>query len=92
VNYFGPSGYVDSSIYSFGTFRSYVNAVYLNGANFIDDLRTRIGDEAFYAFLRDYAATFSHGHATASGFFAVLRQHTNKDFSDILQQYFQNSY
>jgi hypothetical protein len=92
VNYFGPSGFVDSSIYSFGTFRSYVNAVYLNGANFIDDLRTRIGDEAFFAFLRDYASQFSYGHSTSSGFFAVLRQHTNKDFSDILRQYFQNSY
>ena len=92
VNYFGPSGYVDSSIYSFGTFRSYVNAVYLNGANFIDDLRSRIGDDAFYAFLRDYASQFSQGHATVSGFFAVLREHTNKDLSDILQQYFQNTY
>ncbi len=92
VNYFGPTGYVDSSIYSFGTFRSYVNAVYLNGANFIDDLRTRIGDEAFFAFLRDYTSQFSYGHATSSGFFAVLRQHTNKDFSDILQRYFQNDY
>jgi hypothetical protein len=92
VNYFGPEGYVDSSIYSFGTFRSYVNAVYLNGANFIDDLRTRIGDEAFYAFLRDYASQFSGGHATSSGYFAVLRQHTNKDFSDILRKYFQTVY
>ncbi len=92
VNYFGPSGYVDSSIYSFGTFRAYVNAVYLNGANFIDDLRTRIGDEAYFAFLRDYAAQFTYGHATTSDFFAVVRQHTNKDFSDIVRQYFQNGY
>jgi len=92
VNYFGPQGYVDSSIYDFGTFRAYVNAVYLNGANFLDDLRTRIGDEAFFAFLKDYASQFAYGHATGSGFFAVLRQHTHKDFSDIVQQYFQKSY
>jgi len=63
VNYFGPQGYVDSNVYSFGTFRSYVNAVYLNGANFLDDLRTRIGDEAFFAFLKDYASQISYGHA-----------------------------
>ena len=92
VNYFGPQGYVDSNVYGFATFRSYVNAVYLNGANFLDDLRTRIGDEAFFAFLKDYASQFAYGHATSSGFFAVLRQHTNKDFSDIVRQYFQNGY
>jgi hypothetical protein len=92
VNYFGPQGYVDSNIYSFGTFRSYVNAVYLNGANFLDDLRNRIGDDAFLAFLKDYASQYSYGHATGPGFFAILRQHTNKDFSDIVRQYFQNSY
>jgi hypothetical protein len=92
VNFFGPSGYVDSSIYSFGTFRGYVNAVYLNGANFIDDLRTRIGDDAFFAFLRDYQSQFAYGRATSSDFFAVLRQHTNRDFSDIVRRYFQNGY
>ncbi len=92
VNYFGPQGYVDSNIYSFGTFRSYVNAVYLNGANFMDDLRTRIGDDAFFAFIKDYASEYSNRIATGSDFFAVLRQHTNKNFSDIMQSYFQGSY
>lgn len=92
VNYFGPHGYVDSSVYDFGTFRDYVDAVYLNGANFLDDLRTRIGDEAFFAFLKDYASRYAHGRATTSGFFAVLRDHTNKDFSDIMQAYFQGQY
>jgi hypothetical protein len=92
VNYFGPHGYVDSSVYSFATFRGYVDAVYLNGANFLDDLRTRIGDDAFYAFIKDYATQFSHRQATTADFFAVLRQHTNRDFSDIMQSYFQGSY
>ena len=92
VNYFGPQGYVDSSVYSFATFRGYVDAVYLNGANFLDALRTRIGDEAFFAFLKDYAARYAHGHSTTSGFFAVLREHTQKDFSDIMQTYFQGQY
>lgn len=92
VNYFGPSGYVDSSVYDFATFRAYVNAVYLNGANFLDDLRSRIGDEAFFAFLEDYASTYAHGHATAQDFFALVRRHTTRDFSDIIRTYFQNSY
>lgn len=92
VNYFGPSGWVDTSIYNGGTFRAYTNAVYLNGANFLEDLRTRIGDDAFFAFLQDYASRFAHGHVTSYDFFAVLRQHTNKDFSDILRAYFQGQY
>jgi hypothetical protein len=92
VNFFGPQGYVDQSVYSFGTFRSYVDAVYLNGANFLEDLRSRIGDDDFFAFLKDYAGRFAHGHATTSDFFSVLRAHTNEDFSDIMQAYFQRQY
>jgi len=52
VNYFGPSGYVDGSIYDYPTFGSYVNAVYLNGANFMEALRTRVGDDVYFAFLK----------------------------------------
>ncbi len=92
VNYFGPTGYVDSNVYDFATFRAYVNAVYLNGANFLDELRTRIGDQAFFAFLEDYAATYAHGHATAGDFFSLLSRHTKRDFSDIIRRYFQNQY
>ncbi len=92
VNYFGPSGWVDSSIYDHATFRSYTNAVYLNGANFLDDLRARIGDEAYFAFVQDYAARFAHGRATTYDFFAVLRQHTGVDFSDLMRAYFQRQY
>jgi hypothetical protein len=92
VNYFGPYGYVDQSIYSFSTFRAYVNAVYLNGALFLEDLRTRVGDDAFFAFLKDYASRYARKHVTAEDFFATLRWHTDADFSDILQKYFQGSY
>jgi hypothetical protein len=92
VNYFGPSGYVDGTLYSYGSFRAYVNAVYLNGANMLDDLRTRVGDDAWFSFVQDYAASFAHRRASAYDFFAVLRRHTNRDFSDILQTYLQGQY
>ncbi len=92
VNYFGPTGYVDQSIYAFGTFRAYVNAVYLNGANFLEDLRGRMGDDDFFAFLKDYAGRYSRQRATTYDFFATLRAHTNQDFSDLERQYFQGSY
>ena len=69
-----------------------MNAVYLNGANFLDELRTRIGDEAFFDVLQDYAQTNSRGRATAADFFAVMRRHTSRDFSDILGAYLQGQY
>ena len=92
VDYFGPSGYVDTPIYNSGTFRAYTNAVYLNGAYFIEDLRTRMGDDDFYRFLKDYASQYSRGHATAYDFFAVVRQHTSADISDLINSYFQGDY
>lgn len=89
VNYFKPAGWVDTDIYHGGGFRPYTNAVYLRGAKFLEDLRARIGDEAFFAFLQDYAARHARGRATGDDFFAVLREHTDRDFSDIVGVYFQ---
>jgi hypothetical protein len=90
VNYFDPAGWVDTSIYNGGSFRPYTSAVYLHGAEFLEDLRNRIGDEAFYAFIQDYAAQMANRRATGEDFFRILRQHTDKDFSDILSAYFQS--
>jgi len=92
VNYFGPSGWVDSSIYDHGTFRSYVNAIYLNGANFLYDLNTRMGDDDFYSFLRDYVSRYSRRRATTYDFVTTLRQDARVDVSDLIQAYFQGSY
>ena len=92
VNYFGPSGYVDTSIYEAPTFRAYVNAAYLNGANFLEVLHYRMGDDAFYAFLKDYTSRYGRGHATAYDFFAVARQNTTADISDLIAAYFRGGY
>jgi aminopeptidase N len=83
---------VDSSIYDLGSFRPYTDAVYLRGAEFMEDLRVRVGDEAFFAFLKDYAAQMAYQRATAEDFFRILRQHTDVDFSDIVSSYFQYSH
>ena len=92
VNWFGPSGYVDTNIYENGTFRAYVNAAYLNGANFLEALNYRMGDDDFYKFLQDYASRYGRGRATAYDFFAVARQNTTADISDLINAYFQGSY
>lgn len=92
VDYFKPTGYVDTPIYSGGTFRAYTNAVYLRGAHFMEDLRVRMGDDNFYAFLKDYAARYSRGRVTSADFFATVRAHTTADLSDIIADYFSTSY
>ena len=92
VNYFGPSGYVDTTIYEAPTFRAYVNSSYLNGANFLEALNYRMGDDAFFAFLKDYASRYGRGRATAYDFFAVARQNTTADISDLIRAYFRGGY
>ncbi len=92
VDYFNPTGYVDTPIYSGGTFRAYTNAVYLRGAHFMEDLRVRMGDDNFYAFLKDYAARYSRGRVTSADFFNTVRAHTKADISDVIMNYFSSSY
>jgi aminopeptidase N len=86
-----PSGWVNGSIYDFNQFRPYRDAVYLNGAKFLEDLRNLIGDQAFFFFLRDYANENAHAIATAADFFTILRDHTSKDLDGLLAEYFQSS-
>ena len=92
VNWFGPSGYVDTNIYEPPTFRAYVNASYLNGANFIEALNYRMGDDDFFRFLQDYASRYGRGRATAYDFFAIARQNTTEDISDLIAAYFSGNY
>jgi len=92
VNYFGPTGAVDTNVYQSGSFRGYVNAAYLNGANFLEALNYRMGDDDFFKFLQDYVSRFSRGRATTYDFFAVARQNTTADISDLINAYFAGSY
>jgi hypothetical protein len=88
----GPGGWVDTSIYAppgrVQTYLYYRNAVYLNGALFLEDLRTLVGDEAFFSFLKDYATRYSGKIASGEDFFALLAKHTQEDISPLLKQYF----
>jgi aminopeptidase N len=83
---------VDSTIYEAASFRAYVNASYLNGANFLEALNYRMGDDAFFRFLQDYVSRYSRGRASAYDFFAVARQNTTADISDLINAYFKGSY
>jgi hypothetical protein len=92
VKFYNPRGLVDDSIYNphheAEAYRAYRDAVYLNGATFLDELRKLVGDEAFFAFLKDYVAQNTHGIADSAGFFGILKKHTNVDVSPLVKKYF----
>jgi hypothetical protein len=92
VNYFDPIGYVDTNIYNGGSFRLYTNAVYFQGAYFLDELRERMGYGNFSKFIKAYATRYSYGYATSADFFALARETVNVNFDDLLDTYFLNSY
>jgi len=89
---FDNPGFVDIPIYDGGGQRPYWDKVYLMGARFLEELRGRIGDETFFAFLKDYYVQFEGKHATSADFFRVLREHTSADISDLMVKYFKNTY
>jgi hypothetical protein len=88
VTWFSPSGWVDTSIYDGYAFRGYTDAVYLRGAQFLEEIRFRIGEKAFNTFLKDYASSYAHKIATSDDFFDTLDRNTDVDYSDIVASYF----
>jgi hypothetical protein len=89
---FQQAGYVDTSIYDGGGQRPYWDKVYLTGARFLEDLRKKVGDDIFFAFLKDFYAESNGKLVTGADFFRVLHQHTSMDLADLMIQYFQNTY
>lgn len=89
LNLYPPTGAVDTAIYDAGGYRAYLNDVYLNGAKFHEDMRTRIGDADFFAFLQDLYERKTGGRVTAEEYFSILREHTSVNVSDIIAEYFQ---
>lgn len=88
VDFYQPVGLINLPIYQYPGFIPYRDAVYLRGARFLHDLRHRIGEDAFFAFLKDYATRCSQKIARADDFFAILATHTAEDISALEQEYF----
>jgi hypothetical protein len=89
INYYEPRGWVDGSIYNPEGYRAYRDAVYLNGALFLEDLRNLIGDESFFEFLQAYNYEYYRRIASGDDFFALLEDYSQADISPLLDKYFQ---
>jgi hypothetical protein len=90
IDYSNPSGKIDQPVQSYGGFPAYMGGVYFMGAHFFEDLRKQMGDEAFFAFLKDYSAQMDGKIATPADFFRILRTHTSADLASLLSKYFAN--
>jgi hypothetical protein len=89
---FQQAGYVDTSIYDGGGQRPYWDKVYLTGARFLEDLRKKVGDDIFFAFLKDFYTENIGKRVTGADFFRELHTHTSMDIADLMKQYFKNTY
>jgi hypothetical protein len=88
VDYFQPAGWVNQRIYDYTGSYPYRDGVYLRGARFLDQVRQRIGDPAFFEFINDYSVRFQDRIVTAQDFFDLLRQHSPADLSELMKTYF----
>jgi hypothetical protein len=88
VNYYQPRGLVDKTIYNASGYRDYRDAVYLNGAWFLEKLRLEVGDEAFFGFLKEFQKRYQGQIATRTDFFGVLAEFTQADLRPLLEEYF----
>ena len=85
---YSPDTWLDLHVNENSSERAYWSSTYFHGAHFLEELRARIGDEAFFAFLKDYRTKYDQQIATGGDFFRVLREHTDVDFSDLILKYF----
>jgi aminopeptidase N len=74
VNRFEPAGWVDSTIYDHRSFRPYVNAVYLRGAQFLQHLRDSLGDRAFLDLAHDLLASGTDSIVSTEQFLAIASE------------------
>ncbi len=88
INYYDPEGWVDGSIYNPNGYQAYRDAVYLNGAIFLEELRNLTGTEAFLTILQDYAQQYAHRIATTDDFFKLIEEHSRIDITSLRKKYF----
>jgi aminopeptidase N len=92
VSSYQPEGNLEGSIYSYTQFEDeylrYRNATYLQGAKFLFELRSALGEEDFYRFLREYREQFQGGIATGDDFFQLLGTHLDLTNQGWMAAYF----
>lgn len=63
---------------------NYINIVYSKGPLFLHAVRERIGDDAFFAAILDYATSHRYGIAYAPDLFGAFRRHSDMPIDDLI--------
>ncbi len=92
VNYYQPTGKIDLPIYDYPGFTPYRDATYLQGAKFLHQLRSNLGDEKFFSFLKTYSSMYSGQTSSTTHFWQLLHRVAGNDFSELMDQFFQGDY
>lgn len=78
---------VDSTVYDYTQWRPYINAVYLRGVLMLRDIRAELGDEVFFAWLRDYLSHEQNLIARPADFWGVLDENSYLALQQIRSAY-----
>ena len=90
VDQYRPEGPVDASPRDYHNSGTFIVYTYGQAARFMRALRELIGDEAFFAFVSDYYMAHRWQMVSAADFFQTLRRHTDEDYTELVEQYFDN--
>jgi hypothetical protein len=71
---------LDLSIYRYST-TCYYEDIYIQGGNFLDDLRKSMGTTAFWRAMRDYVAANRYKLAATKTLLATIDNHTTLNFT-----------
>jgi transcriptional regulator with XRE-family HTH domain len=88
VDQWAPTGKIDSIIFLFRNNREYYDAVYRRGAQFMRDLRTTMGDPAFFGLMQEYQRRYMYRTATSRDFFTLVQEFTTADLVPLQEEYF----
>jgi hypothetical protein len=88
VDHYAPRGFVDSTVYEFGSAREYINAVYLRGVRMLHALRDDLGTQAFFDLLADYADAGAGQVATPALFWSLLSEEQREQTAATRALYF----
>jgi aminopeptidase N len=79
VTFYQPAGKIDQPVESYPGFTPYRNAVYLRGAQFLEAVRIKLGDEDFFALIKDYAQANAGKIVSADDFLSRIQAVTGVD-------------
>ncbi len=74
-------------VYDFKTSNDYALLVYYKGAVMLNELRNKVGDEAFYNIMKTYYEGYKFKNATTQDFIHVVENVTEKDWDSFFNKW-----